>query len=110
MRVRFLFTGRWWATAFTVVAVAVPVAVVLSFTLGASRTATAADRYTTAVGGDADVQLLQTGGRPVAAAVRALPGVLGLDATTFVASAYVPGQPGEVLFAGTGFGPRQRVL
>ena len=76
MRVRFLFTGRWWATAFSVLAVAVPVAVVLTFTLGAYRTATAADRYTSAVGGDADVQLLQTGGRPVDAAVRALPGVL----------------------------------
>jgi hypothetical protein len=107
--VRSFFSGRWWATALTVVVVAVPVAVVLTLAAGARRTATAPDRYTRAVGGDADVQLLQTGGRPATDAVRAIPGVRDVEAVTFVYGQSADGGPGAV-FAGDGFGPIARLL
>jgi ABC-type lipoprotein release transport system permease subunit len=109
LRVRSFFTGRWWATALTIVVVAVPAAVVLTLTAGAHRTATAADRYTRAVGGDADLLLFQTGGPPATEAVRALAGVRDVEAVTFV-YARGPDDGAGAVMAGNGFGPIARLV
>ncbi len=109
LRVRSFFSGRWWGTVLTVVVVAVPVAVVLTLAAGAHRTATAPDRYTRAVGGDADVLLFQTRGRPASDAVRAIPGVRDVEAATFVYAETPDVAVGAVL-AGDGFGPIARLV
>src|SRR5262249_60869730 len=57
---------------------------VLALGAGARRPASALDRYTASVGGDADTMLVQPSGRPQVAAIRSLPIVRELHSVTFL--------------------------
>ncbi|HEX7276377.1 MAG TPA: hypothetical protein VF244_03300, partial [Acidimicrobiales bacterium] len=83
-RVRLLVDARPSTTAALVATVAVAVTVVLGLAAGARRTATAPDRYTAAVGGDADAVVIQPSGHPIDHLVRALPQVQELDGLAFL--------------------------
>jgi ABC-type lipoprotein release transport system permease subunit len=109
LRVRSFVTGRWRSTAAVIAAVAIPVAVVLTLAAGAHRTATAATRYTDAAGGNVDTVLVQPSGRPVDAAVRALPEVRELEALTFV-FALPANRSSAATLAGDGLGPLARLV
>jgi len=58
-RLRSLLRSRLSSTLGLTLVIAAASAIVLAFAAGAHRTLTAPDRYTKAVGGSADVELLQ---------------------------------------------------
>ena len=78
---------------FLALTVAVVTGVVLTFAIGADRTARAPERYTTSRGGGFDGEVQQESGRPRTAEVASLPGVSSVESVTFIFAAVAP--PGE---------------
>jgi hypothetical protein len=84
-RARSVLRRRLVATVGVTLIVTVVCGVVIAFAAGANRTSTAPDRYTSAFGGVADAQLIQTDrGKPLASRVAALPDVESVDSMTFL--------------------------
>ncbi|MGZ4724805.1 MAG: hypothetical protein ACXV8L_11395, partial [Ilumatobacteraceae bacterium] len=83
-RLRCVFRERWLANVGLCVVVAVVTGVVLAFAAGAERTATVADRYTSANAVGFDGTIYQNDGRPRTAEVAALPGAASAYSITFV--------------------------
>lgn len=96
--------AQWRAMLVLSFVVAAVTGAVLGFAVGADRTSSAPDRYTSAQGGNPDGEIQQEGGQPRTAEVAALPGVSSVSAITFVFGALVKpdGSPVEALvFAGS---------
>jgi hypothetical protein len=119
MRVCASLRVGWKASLLMMVVLAAVSAVVLTLVAGARRTATAPDRYTSAVGGDFDALVTQPVGRPRFDEVDALPIVEEVRSLTFIGANVGGGEPvgeggglgGEVNpFAGTGPVPGARLL
>ncbi len=83
-RLRCVFRERWLATVGLCVVVAAVTGVVLAFAAGAERTATVADRYTSANSVGFDGTIYQNDGRPRTAEVAALAGTASAYSITFV--------------------------
>ncbi len=83
-RLRCVFRERWLATVGLCVVVAAVTGVVLAFAAGAERTATVADRYTSANAVGFDGTIYQNDGRPRTAEVATLPGTASAYSITFV--------------------------
>ena len=84
LRVRTTLTARWWLTLGVVLVVAAPTAIVLVLGVNAHRAATLPERFTRAVGGDADTIVVQPAGPPLTPEIAALPGVRQAESLTFV--------------------------
>ena len=90
-RLRSTLVRRWPSAVLLIVTIAGVSGVVLAITAGAHRTATAADRFSAARGGDLDAMVIQQdGGQPITDQLRALPGVESAEALTFVFGALIP--------------------
>jgi ABC-type lipoprotein release transport system permease subunit len=83
-RVRCVLRRRIVAALGVAALVAIVSGAVLTIAGGASRTASAPARYTTAAGGDPSALVEQRAGPPLDARIAALPGVRSVDAMTFV--------------------------
>ncbi|MGZ4765173.1 MAG: ABC transporter permease [Ilumatobacteraceae bacterium] len=88
-RLRCVFRERWLANVGLCVVVAVVTGVVLAFAAGAERTATVADRYTSA-NAVFDGSIYQNDGRPRTKEVAALPGTASAHSITFVFGLLIP--------------------
>ncbi len=84
LRVRTTLTARWWLTLGVVLVVAAPTAIVLVLAVNAHRAATLPERFTRAVGGDADTIVVQPAGPALTPEIAALPDVRQAESMTFV--------------------------
>ncbi|MEA2827933.1 MAG: putative transport system permease protein [Actinomycetota bacterium] len=83
-RMRRVLRAQWRATVFLALTVTVVSGVVLTFATGAHRTSSAPDRYTASRGGELDGEIQQDSGRPRTSEIASLPGVVSVEAASFV--------------------------